>query len=302
MSNKTGKPFLLKTSVGTFKASISPSNTINLETREQQIVSYTITIGGKNQCVQIKVMNNTNDTTAELLSVKTSFGDCEIYGTTIRSEKTIHMVLLAITLMRTEFSHISTLKLLDTSSFTCEFENGSKQGVSLTLYEILFHGASWYEKRFGAELPDSATRLRETYTSSIANFDNPSMKPQLFDFNNEVLNMKLPLIYSNTSTWREFLKEIYKLNNVCEVICPWYKNALAIIFNNISYDSQWWFIHLDNNPKIYQIPYEFQVIRGGRRKGFFITQRNKSKYIEPLTYGEMYTLPYTNIIFDKNIV
>lgn len=297
--NRGGYPFLLKTTVGTFKASISPSNTVNLQTREQQTTSYTITIGGKNQCVQIKVMNDTTVTSAELLSVKTSFGDCEMYGLTIRSEKTVHMILLAITIMCTEFSHIQTLKLLDTSSFICEFDNGSKQGISLTLYEILFHGASWYEKRFGAKLLNS--NLHNQYIESIKNFINPEYKSQTFDFNNIVLNDKLMPIYSTTNTWRDFLQKIYKLNNTCQIVAPWYKYALTLILNNILYEGQWWTITLQQNEKIYEIPYEYQPFRGGNRrnKNFPITRRTKFQYIEPLTYGEMYTLPYSTIKFDR---
>lgn len=52
--DRVGNSFLLKTTVGTFKASISPSNTVNLQTREQQTTSYTITIGGKINASKLK--------------------------------------------------------------------------------------------------------------------------------------------------------------------------------------------------------------------------------------------------------
>jgi hypothetical protein len=288
--NRTGLPIYVRTHIGIFKVTISPSNTIDPITRENKIINYMLNIGGKNNCVQIKIPNDVTNTIGELLSVKTSHGECEMNGLSIRGEKTIHMILLAITLLRSEFPHTQLLHLQDMSSFVCQFENSSKQGISLSLYEILFHKEAWYERRFGAKLLDKD--LYDSYTKAIEGAESVR-KPDLFDFRNNVLQSKLGPLYSESKTWGEFLDKIYKHENVCEIIAPWYKYALFNILGPISYEGQWWKIEFEKNTKIKQISYTV-VRRGGTRKLKRIYRDKKEDEIimnnEPLSYDELYKL------------
>lgn len=295
---------IYNTSFGRFKVSINTMSSLDLMTREKIIISYTVNIGGgKNKCVQIKVPNDKSNNTAELLIVKTSLSDCEVNGIIIKKEKTIKMVLLGFTILRDNFPHIQLIKLQDKSSFECKFANDSRSGISLTLYEFLFHQHTWYDRHFNAELINKD--LQKIYTTSITNnFRDKSFKPLIFDFNNSVLNEKLIHIYNNSDTWKDFLDKIYKLNSLCEVIFPWYKYASSIILDNINLDGQWWLIKLNDNNKIYPIKYTIGYSKGGFNK----TIKNKNSYnnmqydefiYNNPSYDEIYNYKYTNINFNK---
>jgi hypothetical protein len=294
-------PFICKTTFGKFKIAINKSKSLDFMTRKEIINSYTINVGAINECVQIKIINNKSINTAELLIVKTSKGGCEIDGIQIKKESTVKMVLLAFTILQEKFPHITSIKLQDMSSFECTFENGSKSGISLTLYEILFHQQSWYHRRFNAKLINED--LYNTYIQAISkNFTDKLLKPEYFDFNNAVLNEMLTPIYKTSDTWYIFLNKVYKLNRLCEVIFPWYKYTSAILLNNINLDNQWWIINLKNNDKIYNIEYIIENIKGGNRKNKNNKTKKNIKYttdyeINEPTYNEMYNYKYNNINF-----
>ncbi len=288
---------IYNTSFGRFNISINTMKSLDLMTREEIIISYTINIGGNtNKCVQIKVDNNIVINTAELLIVKTSLGDCELNGIKIKKENTIKMVLLAFTILQEKFPHITQVKLQDKSSFECTFENGTHSGISLIIYEILFHQHTWYHRHFNAKLINED--LHNTYINAITyNLTKKSLKPDMFDFNNAILNEKLLPIYKQSETWKDFLDKIYKLPKLCEIIFPWYKYTSALLLDNINLDKQWWIIDLKHNNKIYPISYTIST-RGGNatRKNKIVNEYEETSN-EP-TYDELYNYKYLGINFN----
>ncbi len=306
MSLLTDIEHICNTSFGRFKVSINTMKSLDLMTREQIIISYTINIGGKqNKCIQIKVPNDKTNTIAELLIVKTSLGGCELNGLEIRKENTIKMVLFAFTILQEQFPHITIIKLQDKSSFECKFESGSYSGISLILYEIIFHQHTWYHRHFNASLINE--ELNKIYINAIThNLTNKSLKKLTFDFNNAVLNEMLRPIYDQSESWKDFFDKIYKLNNLCEVIYPWYKYACDYFLNNINFNEQWWKIQLQNNNKIYPIKYTIGNIKSGgnyrnTRKNKIIRNNintNNILYNTIPSYDDIYNYKYSNVNFN----
>jgi hypothetical protein len=166
----------------------------------------------------------------------------------------------------------------------------------MTLREIAFYQQSYYEKRFGAYL--ASPELRKIYNERKKGFlEKP---PKEFSFQNKDLNEMLGLIYSESSSWKEFFEKIQDMPNNCEIMFPWYKNALSSIFKSVSFERQEWIINLYQNPKVFPVKYsKITILKGGRRK----TKRsdsakykydlyNSNQYYDKLDYEVIYNLKY----------
>jgi hypothetical protein len=157
-------------------------------------------------------------------------------------------------------------------------------------------GVADYEKRFGAYL--ASPELRKIYNERKKGFlEKP---PKEFSFQNKDLNEMLGLIYSESSSWKEFFEKIQDMPNNCEIMFPWYKNALSSIFKSVSFERQEWIINLYQNPKVFPVKYsKITILKGGRRK----TKRsdsakykydlyNSNQYYDKLDYEVIYNLKY----------
>lgn len=247
---------IVQTDIGKFRIKIVPDISINPVTREPTQLGYRISVGGKKDtCVYITT--NTT-TTAELHNLNVKGLSCEITGKSIRGIATIHMLNLAFTIVKEVAPHVTHIHLMDNSSFQCDV-NGSLYGVSIALYELVFHQSTWYERHFGAVLENPVLRGLYTKTGFYNN------KPIRFEFNNSMLNEQLGPIYERTRSWKEFFDEIYHMNEKCKIILPWYRQALINIMDNISYENQSWIIDL-SNPKIQTISYSVISSGGGKRR------------------------------------
>ena len=247
---------VVTTEVGKFR--ITRTNDVQYDpmTREPRTIGITIGVGGrKDVCVFLTAPNGGN--TAKLHNVRTRNLVCEVTGRTIQKERTVHMMNLAFTVLKEEAPHIRFVELDDNSEFPCNYEEGRPIGMSLALYELAYHRSTWYERHFGAELNNEA--LKALYKKN--GFFVP--KAPIFDFKHPTLQKELSPIYQRTATWKEFFDELYKLDGKCNVLLPWYKDALKQIMGGISFEGQDWRIDL-SNPILQTIVYT-NVVAGGRR-------------------------------------
>lgn len=284
-----------KTQYGIFRVIVNEDTKIDLETRQQKKLGITISIGGKDKCVYIKAPLNSS--TAELVNLKVKNSECELTGKTISGDNTVGMVNLAFEVLRKEAPHIKYIYLEDKSDFDCKMSNGDIGGISLALYEIMFHQNTWYERRFGAYLKNDDLRVR--YEKSKKNFKNK--KPDDFSFRNEDLQKLLEPVYNETNTWEEFFEKVYTNPKKCEIIFPWYKNALKEIMDDISYERQSWIIDLIDNPMLKIVEFEkVKNIYGGgktKRKSRKNNNIEYTPYYPLLSYEVMYNLKYPEEVY-----
>jgi hypothetical protein len=279
----------VKTKFGTFRVNIVNDVTTNPMTRETTKIGITLSVGGKNTCVFIKVPDYKD--TAHLTNLKTKDGGCELTDKKISGENTIGMVNLAFTIIREICPHIKYIKLEDKSDFTCVFENGMKVGISMIYYEFAFYQESYYQKRFGAYLKD--TTLRELYNERIKGFNEKL--PTYFSFNNKDLDVILTPIYLQSNTWKDFFQKLYTMPNVCQIMFPWYRDAMTEIFKGVSFERQTWVIDMYNNPKLFDVEYT-KLNVGGRKSRKNIVYKydiyNSDEYIEKPFYEDIYNMKY----------
>jgi len=260
----------LKTKAGIFKVVVNDDIETDLNTRKTFVTGKLISIGGKNTCVFIKTSNNS--TNAYLNNVKTSAGGCEIDNKKIIGENTVIMVKLAFTIVKEVAPHIKTIELDDSSVFSCELDNGRSFGISIALYELAFHQATWYERHFDAKLITETAN--KAYLKAKEGFDKP--KPEKFDFLNNSLNQLLMPIYINTTTWKEFFAEIYKIDKKCRIMFPWYIRAVASAMGGMACAGQTRIIDIYKSPNELV---EYNEVRMGEGE-----TRKFMEYGEPTDY------------------
>ena len=239
--------YIVKTSVGKFRVDKTKTH---------------LRIGGKKFCVEIKLADQ------ELQWLITKEGGCELDNIEIQGSKTLHMLNLSFTLLRT-YTNTNNIKLLDNSTFDCELADGTKSVIFMNKYSYLFYGGTWYDVKTNAVPIDSSQGALYEETKPL--YNDPSIKKP-FDFNNPGLQKELTPLYERTNTWKEFadlLHKTYDKENLCRKILPWYMNAVAILTKNRMLP-EYWIIDLS---KTEVIPYERIAIGGGTRK--------KVKYIMP---------------------
>ena len=288
------EPRFLKTSAGIFKVTINDDMHLDQATREMKLMGKLISVGGKNTCVFIKTSNEFPE--AYLANVITREGGCEINDKKISGNNTIIMIKLAFTIVKEIALHVRTLKLQDTSSFSCELPNNKSFGINLSLYELAFHNATWYERHFNARIPVQSADIQ--YMNAKKGFNEP--KPTNFDFNNNDLNDILMPIYIKTTTWKEFFSEIYKMEHKCRIMFPWYKEAIMLAMGGISYENQFRAIDIYSEPNG---AIEYKEVKMGSRGGTRKAQHEFMEYIEPTDYildnqkrisnEDIYKLTYT---------
>jgi len=276
--------YTLATETGTFLVSITDDYAIDSMTRERRKIGLFIGVGGKNTCVFIRAPFA--DTAARLESVRTKDGGCAL-DKEIRGESTVQMVMLALTILKENAPHIRTVTLQDASKFECKFGNGERPaGISLALYELMFHQTTWYERHFGAYICNPT--LRQLYENSKSNFFT---KPASFDFRNPELNAFLQPILYDSENWKDFFDKIYTMNNKCKIIFPWYQSALSLLFDRISYQDQDWCIDMAN-AHLRTIPYtEVARQEGGRRRLRQTRRKGWSRF--PVLYDELQRIRYS---------
>jgi hypothetical protein len=282
-----------KTKYGTFRVTINIDTKINQNTRIQARKGQLLSVGGKNTCVFLNIPDSGD--IAHLTNLKTKDGGCELTGKKISGEDTIGMVNLAFTILKKIAPNIKYIKLEDKSDFGCVLDNGNTVGISMLVYEILFHQESYYEKRFGAYLINET--MRNLYENSKGGFlDKP---PESFTFNNDDLEVIFRPIYNKSKTWKDFFYKIKDMPNLCQKLYPWYRNAMKLIFNNVSFERQDWIIDLENNPKVYNVEYtEINGQYGGKRRKtrkqiqYKYDVYNSDNYYDILNPDELKALKY----------
>lgn len=238
----------------------SPTQTIKMPPRYELLVSYelfkfrviltpdTISVGGKfKNCVQLTIASS------EIAWVKSSDeGDCEINNKSITGDNTLIMIRIAYWFLQNGYKDIiypmlSQLYLTDSSKFSCKLSDGSVRSMSMMHRDALVHGQTFYQRKLGAipAYPQGEANLHKFQEN------RKKTKPVSFHFNNKDLEEMLRPIYNDTITWEDFMKRlvtIYGSRGICEIMYPWYLQAISIISEGSEIPTRW-VVH-DLTPKI----------------------------------------------------
>jgi hypothetical protein len=212
-----------------------------------EIEHYSVSIGSrKSKCVHITVPGISNTASEGKLNwVSKIVPECYLTAKD-NTKLSQHILNLAFTLARDINPACTRYLLDDCSSFPCLLPNGKKQIIPLKPFYIAFHGKTWYEYYFGAQMLHN----HETYMRLKLNMYDSAKKPAFFSFNNSELDEILRPLYESSNTWHTFFQAIQTTygDKKCSVVYPWITDALYLIFDNSNmYDTHKWVIDFETN-------------------------------------------------------
>ena len=243
-------------------------------------VDNNIIVGGKIFCVNIVLYEN--ETSLYLL--KTDKGGSELNEKEIIGDNTVKMADLAFSLLRKYYPLANPVILLDDSGFSWKDGYGKKYKINFLKSYLLLHRKTWYEDKFNAVMCDA--NIYKIYrTKADNNFDDPSKKPEVFDFMNSNVKEILDPLYKSSKTWTEFIDKLVIREDKYNLIYHWYRQAIYVIFDGIEINQDW---KID----ILQRPYiEYDSTQGGGKRVRVRTSKNRrvtfSKYnrLEPFSWS-----------------
>lgn len=246
---------IIKTDAGVYHLKITAH-------RDKQIIeSYTIDLDSRdNKCVQLSVPSVYSKSKKGTLVWVKAEENCS-FEKYIEKGLAYHMVLLGLTLARDINPALEKITLDDLSGFLCKLPDNKEYKVHMRAFHIAFHGSTWYEYYFKAEL----VKDYDKYCVLKENLYNPDKKPEAFNFNNLELEDELMPLYIKASTWAEFFDSIEKKygKKKCGVVYPWILNAMYVIFEDDNiFDNYKWIINLDRLSRVPFKSYE-NLQKGG---------------------------------------
>lgn len=139
------------------------------------------------------------------------------------------------TLPKFEFDDMSHIECIDEKKI---------QPLNLAYLYIAYHGMTWYEARFNAEMID---KVRYTnYRKQLTFLTDPAMKPSFRDFWQIVFAafdsletvIYLEELYNTTKTYREFFEAIPESRR-CEILSPWLKYFMQHYIGDVYREYRW---------------------------------------------------------------
>jgi hypothetical protein len=238
------KKLILK-DIGIYNIKISKDFQLQ-SNRTKKEIGIILNIGGVGKnCVQINVPYEGNK--AHLMWIEAAYG-CSLTDTEQRGDLLINMTNAGIHIAKTYNPQLQTIELQDSASFNCKLPNGDEARINSTQHDLAFYQKSYYEKKYGAVLSDDIQQ--EEYNKRKSGFLNPLSKPSRFIFGPQQMNDELALLYTESTTWKEFFDKInttYKKNK-CAVISMWLSRAVTEAMG-MNYSGQVWKIDINTIEK-----------------------------------------------------
>lgn len=220
--------FVAKTDIGSFQIKITNRDYIS--------------IGAKNNCVQIGYNHKTNSATLDWLG--TEKGGCEINDKNIHGDNTVTMTNLGFTLLKQLYPNVNPIiTLRDSSKFTCRLHD-TIITMSSMIFMLLLKGETYYQSRFKATLKYKESE--ESYENFVKAWKTPVNKS--YDFRNEDLNKKLQPLLLTSNSWEEFFKNMYTTfgRNCCILMHSWYLDIYGFLAKQPIHSD--WIIDISNQP------------------------------------------------------
>jgi hypothetical protein len=199
-----------------------------------------IHVGGKTFCVNI-ALNRDNTATLYWLKTDNDKEGCELNDKDIQDNTKIQMTDLAFSLLRKYYpDYDKYVTLLDDSGFSWKDSRGKKYKTNFLKGYLLLHRKTWYEDKFNAVMCN-ADIYSEYRKKADNNFDDPSKKPNIFNFMNPFIKEKLEPLYRGTRTWGEFINKFVEKygNEKYYLMYDWYRYAIYTIFDGMEINQDW---------------------------------------------------------------
>jgi hypothetical protein len=235
-------------------------------------LSYTIAFGGLNAFCFMASLTQSNTQNDEVKIVP-HIDRIDLDEKCVKEgimTSTVSLVKAALWTMKYLIGSIDRLTLMDDSHIDC-IKGSKMHRLSLKYDYLVKHNQTWYEKQFGARLPDE---LWETYKKSLEVLDMP-LNPYNMEVDRFPNIEKYKDIYNASNTPRTFINNLrVRYNNeYCIEVGGWLSGYMRYL--GIKVYEMDWYIEADSiqKPAGFEIYKTDAPIRGGSKRK---TRRRRS--------------------------
>ena len=234
---------ILKVGKNTFKVSE------NIMKYDERIISHTYNIGGDYEpCVTVSYKYSDNVPISASLPHLLYEPECSIGFSLEKGQGTENMIKSILRHAFKKVPNISTFSFDDMSHIDCNEKDISKspprkaiKPLNLAYFSIIYHGMTWYERVFHAEMKDkNSYRL---YKERLSFLGDPAAKPSFHAFLEIAQPPKeqieyLEALYIPTKTYREFFQNIPREQR-CTVLYHWLHTFMKHYIGDIFTEKGW---------------------------------------------------------------
>jgi hypothetical protein len=213
------------------------------------ILMHTYTLGGDyDKCVTISYKYKNNIPVEATIPHLLYEPECSIGSTLERGGGSEIMIKTFLRHAHGEVPTINYFKFDDMSKIDCLPKNMSKspvrkleKPVNLAFFSIAYHGHTWYELRFNAEMINKEQYKK--YRDSLSFLTEPEKKVTFERFLEiaqpplEQISVLEPL-YNSTETYRDFFNSIPKRNR-CDLLYHWLTTFMKSYIGDIYTETNW---------------------------------------------------------------
>jgi hypothetical protein len=206
----------------------------NIEYYRDEIWTHTYKVGGDyGDCLNISYFYQNNKPVRAVIPHLLYEPECAIGTTLDAGGGTEIMVKTALRYAFNDVKTVSIFEFQDSSHIDCLQKDLTKalprkmaRPLNLAYFYIAYHGMTWYEARFNAEMLDKVKYNR--YRKQVKFLTDPATKPSFDEFKAIILSAFASLeeliyvekLYAKTQTYREFFEAIPKTRR-CDILYPW---------------------------------------------------------------------------------
>ena len=238
--------------------------TRNIETYRHMIWVHTYKIGANvvdcdfPDCINISYIYENNKPMKVKIPHLLYEPECAV-GTTLETGGgTEIMIKTAIRYAYNDVRTLPNFEFEDNSHIDCIEKDLSKskaiprkisKPLNLAYFYIAYHGMTWYEARFNAEMIDNKKYLK--YRDSLIFLTDPSKKLSYEKFFSIIASALhdieiikyLEKLYNNTNTYREFFESIPKSKR-CDILYTWLNTFMENYIGSV-FSVKEWFINVN---------------------------------------------------------
>jgi len=250
--------------------------TTNVQLYEDRITCHTYKLGGEYaDCVNISYKYKNNKPVKAMIPHLLYEPECAVASLLTKGSGTELMIKRAILYAYNDVPSVPIFEFEDDSNIDCVEKQMGKppprktvKPVNLEFFNIAYHGKTWYESRFNAQMIDSEKYKR--YKKSLEFLTDPAKKPEFKNFLEIIENKhaadspQLRLLEDcyRAPTYRKFFEAIPREAR-CSILYEWLETFMK---HYIIYDNNW-YIDARNMEAVQS---------GGSREKFYIFSYKKT--------------------------
>jgi len=231
--------------------------TRNIEIYRDEIWTHTYKVGGDySDCVNISYVYKNNKPVSVVIPHLLYEPECAIGTSLEMGGGTEIMIKTAIRYAHNDVKTLPNFEFQDSSHIDCvdkdltsKLPRKTLKPLNLAYFYIAYHGMTWYEARFNAEMKDK-TKYK-LYREKLSFLVNPVVKPTYEKFRSIIgstigsveIDTYLEKIYNKATTYREFFESIPKSKR-CDLLYPWLNTFMEHHIRDV-YDVKDWVINVN---------------------------------------------------------